>query len=178
MSYTHIPTPEPQQYTQALYALTIATACMDVLRPALEDTPTQAAMRKVDRWVAECRKSMPKTRRLSAGAKRELDAAFDRTAPYIETNHLAKLARAEAWAANLHCAELLVHDARITCPIYAHGSNWRYLDQTLGTLCKIMAGHFPDAPERGTDIYMDVSFPTQRELLGLWPWGDNQREAA
>ena len=86
------------QHTKAVLALTTLTGPLEVLEPAIVPGSKFALqMQKVMRWRDECAK-LTKTKRLSAGAKRELDAVCTNLAPYMQTEHMNHDARLRQWA--------------------------------------------------------------------------------
>lgn len=152
----HTLLPAAHQYTRALMALTLTQASHNILAPALADTPAAENSARVARWLEACSAKLPK-RPLSAGARRDLDAAFLALASRVETQHLTPEQRLTAWTANLWAARLLVVDSRITCKSVAHGKAWAYLEKTLETLAvKLAVLCEDDVESEGFEVYMNL----------------------
>lgn len=147
------------QHTCCVQALTAIRACID---PSVIDVRGLGALEKqvakVRRWSEAAAEKTTKTRKLSAGARRDLDAMFHRMADAIDgvwsdddnTKFLT-------WAANFYAAEVLVFDCLITCPLFARGNEWRWLQQTAHTLSRQLEALDPAVAERGTAIYEDIA---------------------
>lgn len=144
------------QHTRCIIALTLAYASMEVLTPALANTPLQRNEQRVNRWLGECKESLPK-RKLSAGARRDIESAISKLAPHAETSMLSGDEILAAWTANLRAAHTLVVDRLITCKGITSATCWTWLECTMETLCKALEQLSPEAEERGTDIYMEVA---------------------
>lgn len=67
------------------------------------------------------------------------------------------IAETEEGAANVYASELLVWDCLNTCPQYAHGNEWRWLQQSAYTLSRQLEALDPAVAVRGTAIYTDIA---------------------
>lgn len=144
------------QHTRCILALTLAHATMGVLTPSFDSTPLKDNAARINRWLAECQQSLPK-RKLSVGARRDMDTAIHKLAPYATTDDLDNEARLAKWAANLRAAHTLVLDCNITCKSITSKQCWRWLEITMSTLCHRLETMCPEAEEMGTEIYMEVA---------------------
>ena len=147
------------QHTRCIQALTAIGVCID---PSIIDVRGLGALEKqvakVKRWSEAAAAKTTQTRKLSAGARRDLDAMFHRMADAIDgvwsddgdTKFLT-------WAANVYASELLVWDCLNTCPQYAHGNEWRWLQQSAYTLSRQLEALDPAVAVRGTAIYADIA---------------------
>ncbi len=147
------------QHTRCVQALTAIGICID---PSVIDVSGLGALEKqvakVKRWREAAAEKTTKARKLSAGARRDLDAMFHRMA-----DALASLASPDdntkflTWGGYIYAAELLVFDCINTCPLFAHGNEWRRLQQTANTLSRQLEALDPAVAERGTAIYEDIA---------------------
>lgn len=147
------------QHTRCIQALTAIGICTD---SSVIDVSVLGALEKqiakVKRWRDAATEITTKHRKLSAGARRDLDAMFHRMA-----DALASLASPDdntkflTWGANVYASELLVWDCLITCPAYAHGNEWRWLQQSAYTLSRQLEALDPAVAVRGTAIYADIA---------------------
>lgn len=145
-----------KQHTACLLALTFARVCMDVLHPALEDTPLGMVSRRIRRLIDQCSETVRVGKEPSARAKRELHCAFEKIGPLIETEHLEGEARLQAWARNFWAAMALVSDARATCKTFTSDGRWYHLDHSMEVLAKSLTELCPDADVQGTEMYMNL----------------------
>lgn len=53
--------------------------------------------------------------------------------------------------------QVVCWDCLITCPAYAHGKEWRRLQQTAYTLSRQLEALDPAVAERGTEIYENIT---------------------
>ena len=129
-----------RQHTRAVLALTTLTGPLEVLEPAvMPGSKFAQQMQKVMRWRDECAK-LTKTKRLSAGAKRDLDA--------VCTNRLRQ------WAALAWVGIIYVSGVKCTCPDYGKSQQWVYLDMTAWTLGQMLMQMVPGCDVDGTALYM------------------------
>lgn len=147
------------QHTRCVQALTAIGVCID---PSVIDVRGLGALEKqiakIKRRHQAAAEKTTKARKLSAGARRDLDAMFHRMASCIEGVWSADdNTKFLTWAANVYAAEVLVFDCLITCPAYAHGREWRRLQQTAETLSRQLEALDPAIAERGTEIYENIT---------------------
>ena len=152
-----IPYPhEAIQHTRCVLELSMITVALSLLKPEmlaqLGDLGKQ--VEKVNRWIDRCADDTQK-RRLSAGAKRDLDTRF-----HILAGHVGDVQAAAAdasrwtqWAAGMWAGLTFLEDARNTCPIYFRGLHWHNLLKTLTTLCNALEKVDPQIAEIGTRVY-------------------------
>lgn len=152
-----IPYPhEAIQHTRCVLALSMITVALSLLKPEmlaqLGDLGKQ--VEKVNRWIDRCADDTQK-RRLSAGAKRDLDARF-----HILAGHVGDIQAATAdasrwtqWAAGMWAGLTFLEDCRNTCPAYFRGLHWHNLLKTLTTLCNALENVDPQIAEIGTRVY-------------------------
>ena len=126
--------PEAIQHTRCVLALSMITVVLSLLKPEmlaqLGDLGRQ--VEKVNRWIERCSDDVQ--RRLSAGAKRDLDRRF-----HILAGHVGDIT--------------FLEDARNTCPAYFRGLHWHNLLKTLTTLCNALENVDPQIAEIGTRVY-------------------------
>ncbi len=150
-----IPYPNPGiQHTRCVLALTIIKSCLDVFRPAAEGNRALAAhIDKIHRWIEEC-SVVTRQKKLSAGAKRDLDNFFSALASFFITEEMDDETRFHRWAALIWTALIFIEDACNTCPEYtAHQKCWRYLRQTVTTLAEKLLQIEAAVDEDGTAMY-------------------------
>ena len=110
-------------------------------------------VKKVDRWIERCSDDVQ--RRLSAGAKRDLDRRFHILAEHVDSA-LAETDDAKKWslwASGVWAGLTFLEDARNTCPAYFRGLHWHNLLKTLTTLCNALEKVDPQIAEIGTRVY-------------------------
>ena len=83
------------QHTKTVLALTAIEAAVEQILPFITDKKTTDQIAKVRKWVDQC-SAATKVKRLSSGAKRDLESACSVLAPYIEDT-AAVAPRAGAW---------------------------------------------------------------------------------
>lgn len=152
-----IPYPhEAIQHTRCVLALSMITVALSLLKPEtlpqLGDLGKQ--IEKVNRWLDRCGDDTQK-RKLSAGAKRDLDARF-----HILAGHVGDIQAAAAdasrwtqWGAGVWDGLTFLEDCRNTCPVYFRGLHWHNLLKTLTTLCNALEKVDPKIAEIGTWVY-------------------------
>ena len=132
------------------------TVAISFLKPQmlaqLDDLGKQ--VEKVNRWIDRCADDTQK-RRLSAGAKRDLDARFHILAGHVGDVQAAAgdASRWTQWAAGMWAGLTFLEDARNTCPAYFRGLHWHNLLKTLTTLCAALEKVDPQIAEIGTRVY-------------------------
>lgn len=117
--------------------------------------PITRQLAKIARWQREAGNSTRK-RRISAGARRDLDRAFDILAAASPGKGMAPDELFRKWAALVHAALTFVEDARNTCPDFTtgeHGRAWRYLQTTINTLVLRLVELEAGIDEQGTALY-------------------------
>lgn len=152
-----IPYPhESVQHTRCVLALSMITVALSLLKPEtlpqLGDLGRQ--VEKVDRWIERCADDTQK-RRLSAGARRDLDARFHILAGHVGDVQAAAgdATRWTQWGAGMWAGLTFLEDARNTCPVYFRGLHWHNLLKTLTTLCNALEKVDPKIAEIGTLVY-------------------------
>ena len=152
-----IPYPhEAIQHTRCVLALSMITVALSLLKPEtlpqLGDLGKQVD--KVNRWLDRCGDDTQK-RKLSAGAKRDLDARFNILAGHVGNIQTAATdaTRWTQWAAGVWAGLTFLEDARNTCPAYFRGLHWHNLLKTLTKLCNALEKVDPRIAEIGTRVY-------------------------
>ncbi|GAB7493752.1 hypothetical protein [Bilophila wadsworthia] len=152
-----IPYPhEAIQHTRCVLALSMITVAISFLKPEplalLGDLGKQ--VEKVNRWSERCADDTQK-RRLSAGAKRDLDARFHILAGHVGDVQAAAgdASRWTQWGAGMWAGLTFLEDCRNTCPAYFRGLHWHNLLKTLITLCNALENVDPQIAEIGTRVY-------------------------
>lgn len=147
--------PEAIQHTRCVLALTVVTLYLSLLKPdalsGLGDLGTQ--VQKIERWIGRCTDDTQ--RRLSAGAKRELDSRFRILAGHVDAALTANDndLKWATWASGVWAGLTFLEDCRNTCPRYFRGLHWHNLLKTLTTLCKALERADPRIAEIGTQVY-------------------------
>ena len=145
------------QHTRCVLALTAIQACLEVFRPAADcGTALKRQLDKISRWVEACAQQT-RSKKLSAGAKRDIGQRFDILGRYMITKDMPDETRFRRWAALIWAALTFIEDACNTCPIYAHAPQWRYLRQTVNTLAEKLRELEPGMDEDGTAIYEEAA---------------------
>ena len=152
-----IPYPhEAIQHTRCVLALSMITVALSLLKPEtlpqLGDLGKQ--IEKVNRWLDRCGDDT-QTRKLSAGAKRDLDARFHILAGHVGNMQTAATdaTRWTQWAAGMWAGLTFLEDARNTCPVYFRGLHWHNLLKTMTKLCNALEKVDPQIAEIGTRVY-------------------------
>ena len=150
-----MPIPIPGiQHTKTVLALTAIEAAVEQMLPFITDKKTTDQIAKVRKWVDQC-SAATKVKRLSSGAKRDLESACAVLAPYIEdTVAMADDASRKRWAELFFVGIILSNDVQATCPLYGKSREWGYLDTTAETLGRMLMARHPCCDEAGTSIYM------------------------
>lgn len=144
------------QHTRAVMALTAAQLCMDTFKPQ-EGTGIARHMDKINEAIASCGR-ITKTKRLSAGAKRDLDNGCITLAQYVnEMRDMGKDALFTRWSALVWSALTFVEDALNTCPQWTktgtHEKKWQALRKSMSDLADGLRELEPRMDEIGTAIY-------------------------
>ena len=152
-----IPYPhEAIQHTRCVLALSMITVALSLLKPEtlpqLGDLGKQ--IEKVNRWLDRCGDDTQK-RKLSAGAKRDLDPRFHTLAGHVGDMQTAATdaTRWTQWAAGVWAGLTFLEDCRNTCPAYFRGLHWHNLLKTLITLCNALENVDPQIAEIRTRVY-------------------------
>ena len=150
-----MPIPIPGiQHTKTVLALTAIEAAVEQMLPLITDKKTAAQIAKVRKWVDQC-SAATKVKRLSSGAKRDLESACSVLAPYIEdTAAMTDAASRRRWAELFFVGIILSNDVQAVCPLYGKSREWGYLDTTAETLGRMLLARHPGCDEAGTTIYM------------------------
>ena len=159
------------QHTKTVLALTAIEAAIEQMLPLITDKKTCDQIAKVRKWVDLC-SAATKVKRLSSGAKRDLESACTVLAPYIEdTAAMTDTDSRRHWAELFFVGIILSNDVQAICPLYGKSREWGYLDTTADTLGRMLLTRHPGCDEAGTTIYM--------QLHG-YEWGDEakMKEAA
>lgn len=152
-----MPIPIPGiQHTKTVLALTAIEAAVEQMLPFITDKKTAAQIAKVRKWVDLC-SAATKVKRLSSGAKRDLESACAVLAPYIEdTAGMTDADSCRRWAELFFVGLTLSYDVQATCPLYGKSREWGYLDTTTETLGRMLLARHPGCDEAGTAIYMHL----------------------
>lgn len=148
-----------QQHTTAVLALTALTAPLEALEPQFANNKRIAAqIARVRRWIDDCSAST-RTKKLSSGAKRDLDAICSGLAPHMEATAAMPTIeeRLRRWAELYWAATGWLSDAVRMCPAYAEGRAWAYLESTAHTFGHMLMRIYPGCDEAGTDIFLEVA---------------------
>ena len=150
-----MPIPIPGiQHTKTVLALTAIEAAVEQMLPFITDKKTADQIAKVRKWVDLC-SATTKVKRLSSGAKRDLESACAVLAPYIEdTAAMTDAASRRRWAELFFVGLALSYDVQATCRLYGKSREWGYLDTTAETLGRMLLARHPGCDEAGTAIYM------------------------
>lgn len=152
-----MPIPIPGvQHTKTVLALTAIEAAVEQMLPLITDKKTRDQIAKVRKWVDLCSEAT-KVKRLSSGAKRDLESACAVLAPYIEdTADMTDTGKRRRWAELFFVGLILSYDVQATCPLYGKSREWGYLDTTTETLGRMLLMRHPGCDEAGTSIYMHM----------------------
>lgn len=144
--------PDALQHTQSVLALSIVAMNIEYFSypEKLNDK-----IQQIKRWQ-EASANKTKKRALSQGAKRDLEKVatlFCKTLE-SESKNLNRCMGIGWW-----CAWALLVDAKAVCPNYTQGKEWKYLLQTVETLCFRLLEDF-DMPEieiKGSELYEQIT---------------------
>lgn len=143
------------QHRRCLLAVTVARAVTSMIQPGPGRSLTQR-IKRIERWIEESSGQL-RARKLSAGAKRDLDNSFSALAAHIPVGEQTDDERFFRWAALVWAALTLVEDVHHTCPAFRGAACWRYLRRTLNTLAENLREMEPDIAEAGTRIYEEAA---------------------
>ncbi len=148
-----IPIPSAQQM-KAKLALVIIEASIAPLLLYMTDKKATDQIAKISKWAIQCL-DIVNQKKMVSGARRDLESAFSRLAPYIdEVRGMSKEDEFRRWAEIFFVGLILSYDAQATCPIYGKSREWGYLDTTAETLARMLLARHPGCDEGGTAIYM------------------------
>lgn len=157
------------QHTRCVVALTMATLCMELYK----GKPVEA-FNVIKMSIQHCAKDTKK-KKLSSGAKRDMDNCSIIISEYIESmqgksgEELFRL-----WAALVWCALTFIEDAVYTCPYYTDGINskrWGKLLRLMNDLAESLRKDMPGMDEAGTYLYEKAAWAME----GV-PFRDDARE--
>ncbi len=150
-----MPIPIPGiQHTKTVLALTAIEAAVEQMLIFVTDKKTTDQIAKVRKWVDLC-SAATKVKRLSSGAKRDLESTLPRLAPHIDaTMGMSAEDEFRRWAEIFFVGLTLSYDVQATCPLYGKSREWGYLDTTAETLGRMLLARHPGCDEAGTSIYM------------------------
>ena len=144
------------QHTKTVLALTAIEAAVEQMLPLVTEKKITDQIAKVRRWVDQC-SAATKVKRLSSGAKRDLESACAVLAPYIEdTAAMTAADSRKRWAELFFVGVILSYDVQAVCPLYGKSREWGYLDTTTETLGRMLLTRYPGCDEAGTAIYMHM----------------------
>lgn len=164
------------QHARAVVALMSVQAFMNIYA-APPRTPIAAHMEKIGVSLESC-SIKTKKRKLSQGAKRALDSACEKLAPYIEDKPgLTDGQRFRRWTSLIWCALTFVEDVLASCPEYRtkeERPRWRALHKKVNALCDALLLLESGFDESGTALYElmawameGVDFPVDERLEEL-----------
>lgn len=138
------------QHTQAVLALGIITMNIEFFSYPKD---LKAQIDKIDRWAKAASKKT-KQKALSQGAKRDLEKVVATFCVALNENSkdLTRTAGIAWWT-----AWPLALDAFSVCSNYASGKEWRYLVQTIETICKQFLKEYPEVEILGTELYEQIT---------------------
>ena len=150
-----MPIPIPGvQHTKTVLTLTAIETAVEQMLPFITDKKTTDQIAKVRKWVDQC-SAATKVKRLSSGAKRDLESACAVLSPYIEDTAAMDTADSrKRWAELFFVGVIMSYDVQAVCPLYGKSREWRYLDTTVETLGRMLLARYPGCDEAGTSIYM------------------------
>lgn len=151
----HYPTPA-RQHTMAVIALTTITMCCELFH-APEGTDVEKCMAKIRYWIDKC-SLQTRRKKLSAGAKRDMDICYHKLEPHLVKPEMEGEVRFTAWASFVWTAWLFVLDVKHTCPLYreSHPTQsqcWRWLEYWTCQLAEALAQINPEVDYMGTCVY-------------------------
>ena len=148
-----IPIPSAQQM-KAKLALVIIEASIAPLLLYMTDKKSTEQIAKISKWAMQCL-DIVNQKKMVSGARRNLESAFPRLAPYIdEVRGMNKEDEFRRWAEIFFVGLILSYDVQATCPLYGKSREWGYLDTTTETLGRMLLARHPGCDEAGTTIYM------------------------
>lgn len=140
------------QHRKCLLALTAITVFIEQLKPSGTNTKFDQHISKIRRWLEACCNDVRK-KKLSSGAKRDLDLAFNRIAELTAVNCKDGDALFNSWASSMWASLTLLEDCRNCCKEWFVGKHWKYLLQTLNTMCMGLLVVDDRVAECGTELY-------------------------
>lgn len=172
--------PEAMQHTRAVIALTSMQMVIEVF-PAFQNVPNEkkikAQLARIQRWIDACKIQTVK-RRLSSGAKRDIERCFAMLGEFSDYLHMADDECYPRWLALVWTSLIFIEDVRCICPFYFHGEQktaWRYFLQTVNTLAEMLRKDFPFdnlgqtiMDLQGTHIYVLAACALDNEPYDWW----------
>lgn len=144
----------PQQHTFCHKALIAIHAALDQYEPGA-GTGLDKHIAKIRRWLDMCEADV-RNKRLSAGAKRDIDAWLDDISRCALCFGLQGDELFNRWCASIVCAELFIFNCGNTCKEWFKGKHWRFLAQTMDTLARRVVETQPGALQLGDDMFMTL----------------------
>lgn len=142
------------QHTRAVYALFMVTLFQEMYAPK-KGTDIENHMLAIRKAVDACA-LLTKKKKLSQGAKRDIENANMTLAPYIDAELPRKRKAENIWCAIIWCALIFIEDVIATCPQYTVGKcldKWKTLRSLVEELAEALFPVYPKLDEAGTMLY-------------------------
>ena len=155
-SYKSPPPIAAIQHSRCLLALTVIRACINGIDREVVSHELREHLNSIDTLLDACSKDI-RNRKISAGARRDLDHAFVILAEKSDFFKKTGDDLFYAWGCAMWCAMSLHDDCMATCPAYYRGKPWMRLNQALEELCLALEVINPKIGEDGFKIYEKVA---------------------
>lgn len=143
------------QHSRCLLALTTIRVCINEIDSEAVSVSFREQLARIETLLDRCSKDI-RDRKLSAGARRDLDRAFTILAKKGALSGKADDDLFFAWASSIWCGATLLLDCKATCPAYYHGSHWEKLYDVMDNFCIQMDKLDERIGEHGFKLYEDV----------------------
>ncbi len=146
------------QYTRCLLALSVVRVFCEEIRPQTLPASILRRLSRIGNRLAEIGKGGMTKKKLSAGARRDLDAAFRLV---VDRCTVSQMMDGESdilhWYDAIYLGHLLLADCRATCPAFYKGEAWSWLYHHMECLADYLEEHYPGTADSAGDIHMEVA---------------------
>lgn len=149
-------TPLGVQHTRCLLALTLLRTCLDLLTIPPDDQVGFAKyVEEIRSGIKTCSDAL-KVKRLSAGAKRDLDRSFNVLARYMGNSAISERERFRQWGSVFLAASFFLEDALTTARSYTAPIEWKILRRNVNLMRDVLIELEPHIDEEGSAIYEEA----------------------
>ena len=134
----------------------VSAYCLTMLTPTVKDTEFGEYLTAIEDDYRHAQETT-RVRALSGGAKRDMEAAFQKIGKYFSTTGLSPEEIFVTWASNIIACGILLRDCLSTCPKYAYTESWKLLSEKMDFLSDKLMEIEPLADEKGMAQYLEIA---------------------